>query len=204
MGRKQLSRTDLEFIGIVLIAAVFLLKAKLNLNWKMTLIAAAGIAIAAIIIYAVIKFAVRRAKMSRYRRSTLAQIDAMSGEDFERYLQAVFYGAGYHAHLTPQSNDFGADLIFTSDKTRTVVQAKRYKNPVGIEAVQQVIGALYYYNADIAFVITNSYFTPSARKLAAAANVILWDRNDLLMMTNDNITENLRTEIEQYKGRKKR
>lgn len=60
-----------------------------------------------------------------------------------------------------------------------VVQAKRYQKNVGVEAVQQVIGSMRYYDADYAMVVTNSYFTASAIKLAEANDVLLWDRDQL-------------------------
>lgn len=64
------------------------------------------------------------------------------------------------------------------------MQCKRYKGKVGISAVQEVLGAKGYYKADKAMVITNSYFTPNAIKLANANDVELWDRNDLINKFN--------------------
>ena len=73
-----------------------------------------------------------------------------------------------------------ADLILKKDGEKIVVQAKRYSNKVGIEAVQQIIGAKEYYKATKGMVVTNSFFTPNAVKLASSSNIELWDRNKLL------------------------
>ena len=73
----------------------------------------------------------------------------------------------------------GADLILTKGRTKTIVQAKRYRNSVGEAAVQQAIAAMGYYKADQCMVVTNSDFTPAARELAKKTEVVLIDRNKL-------------------------
>ena len=105
----------------------------------------------------------------------------MTGEEFEEYLKAQFERQGYKVRLTPRSNDYGADLVLTRNKEVTVVQAKRYQGNVGNKAVQEIVAAQAYYDADRAMVVTNSYFTNPARKLAEANDVELWDRDNLIM-----------------------
>jgi restriction system protein len=60
------------------------------------------------------------------------------------------------------------------------VQAKRYKNPVSVKAVQEIASAVKYYNADKAMVITNNRFTENAYHLAHSNSVELWDRKKLI------------------------
>jgi restriction system protein len=43
-------------------------------------------------------------------------------------------------------------------------------------AVQEVLGAIAYYGADKGIVVTNSFFTSSAKELANVNNITLWDR----------------------------
>ncbi|MFP7416054.1 restriction endonuclease [Priestia filamentosa] len=121
-----------------------------------------------------------RIALKRLAKSGIPYIDQMEGFQFESYLKALFQGLGYKAQVTPKSGDFGADLIMTGQQ-KIVIQAKRYgrKNRVGISAIQQVYGAQAYYKADEAWVITNSFFTKSARVLAEACNVQLFDRKAL-------------------------
>lgn len=112
-------------------------------------------------------------------RAGMNLIDTMSGIEFEEFLMDHFLRCGYKATLTPMFNDYGADLVLKKDGQKIVVQAKRWKSSVGVEAVQQVVGAVGYYKANKAIVITNSYFTENAKRLARTNNVELWDREAL-------------------------
>ncbi len=106
-------------------------------------------------------------------------IDRMNGLAFEHFLKEVFEERGYHVEVTKGSGDYGADLLMRKRRRTIVVQAKRYRNKVGIQAVQEVIGAQNMYRTKEAWVITNSYYTEPAKKLARASNVRLYDREDL-------------------------
>lgn len=119
----------------------------------------------------------------RYLNSPLSKIDKMSGEEFETYLKIYFESKGYKVERTPLSNDYGADLVCKDKYETVVVQAKRYEASVGNSAVQEVVAAKEYYEADRCIVITNSYFTKNAYALAEANNVELWDRDDLVRIT---------------------
>lgn len=125
-------------------------------------------------------------KRKKYLNSTLAMVDAMSGEEFEEFLKVHFEKMGYKVQLTPGTNDYGIDLIckkryFTDNELENgfVVQAKRYKGKVGVAAVQQVIAGAKYYDCKYGLVITNSYFTKNAWELARKSGITLWDRNVL-------------------------
>ena len=107
------------------------------------------------------------------------KIDEMKGEEFEDLLATCFKRIGYHVDRTPRTNDFGADLILVKNRQKTVVQVKRYKKNVGSTAVQEVVAALPYYRATLGMVVTNSAYTASAKKLAQANNITLWDRSNL-------------------------
>lgn len=115
----------------------------------------------------------------RYLKSSLSKIDKMSGEEFEIYLMKYFEKMKYRVELTPFSNDYGADLICRKNDEVLVVQAKRYEGKVGNAAIQQVVAARDYYEADSCMVVTNSYFTKNAYSLAEANDVLLWDRDDI-------------------------
>jgi len=119
-------------------------------------------------------------KKQAIRKSGIKEIDTMSGIDFEKRLEVMFGDLGYKVKRTPASGDFGADLILENRKGRTVVQAKRYGKPVGVKAVQEVIGSIAFYKAANALVVTNLYFTPQAEKLAQCNGVELWNRDKLI------------------------
>lgn len=67
-----------------------------------------------------------------------------------------------------------------------MVQAKRYgeDKKVGVDAINEVVGAAGYYNATKKLVITNRYYTDAAKITAKRNGVIFLDRDDLIRMIN--------------------
>ena len=116
----------------------------------------------------------------RLLNSGIREVDEMTGKEFENFLYVHFRNFGYTVTLTQDSQDYGADLILYKDGSKTVVQAKRSKNPVGIKAVQEVAGAVRHYKGNKCLVITNNRFTENACKLAKSNEVELWDRKRLI------------------------
>ena len=112
--------------------------------------------------------------------SGIREVDEMTGKEFENFLAVHFRNFGYRVTLTQDSQDYGADLILYKDGSKTVVQAKRSKNPVGIKGVQEVAGAVRHYNGNKGIVITNNRFTENAYNLAESNEVELWDRKKLI------------------------
>lgn len=100
----------------------------------------------------------------------------VSGEEFELYLKKLYIKLGYRVELTKTTGDQGADLILYKDGLKIVVQAKFYSSPVGNKAVQEVVGAIKFYDADYGIVVTNNLFTKSAIELADANNIELIDK----------------------------
>lgn len=120
----------------------------------------------------------------RHRKKTIDRIDCMSGEEFEEWIAGIFAKMGYRVCLTEASNDYGADVIAWNKEEKIIIQAKRYSSPVGIKAVQELAGAMAYYEEDElvkrGIVITNSTFTRQAQRLAQKCKITLWDRNFLI------------------------
>nr|WP_243277807.1 restriction endonuclease [Clostridium yunnanense] len=122
---------------------------------------------------------VKKYTVKRMLKYKMENVDKLSGEDFEEFLALKFKKLGYKVKLTPTTADYGADLVLKKDKAKIVVQAKRWNSKVGVEAVQQVVASMKYYNADRSMVITNSYFTDNAKILAKYNEVELYDRSRL-------------------------
>lgn len=116
---------------------------------------------------------------------TMYLVDAMDGFEFEDFLVKIFQTIGYDVKETKRTQDQGADLFVTRFGKRMVIQAKNYSGSVGNSAVQQVISAKTFYSCDDAMVVTNSYFTKSAKELAESAMVRLIDRNELQNYLDD-------------------
>jgi HJR/Mrr/RecB family endonuclease len=60
------------------------------------------------------------------------------------------------------------------------IQCKRWKQIVRVEAIREAHTAKDIYKTKRAMVITNSYFTDDAIKLAEKLHIELWDRNRLI------------------------
>jgi hypothetical protein len=102
-------------------------------------------------------------------------LDSLSGVEFETYLMKLLTEHGFDVRTTAATGDQGADLIARRNGRTIVIQAKRYQGSVGNRAVQEVVGAVKYYRADEAWVITSGTFTVSAKELARVNSVELID-----------------------------
>lgn len=115
----------------------------------------------------------------------ITHIDKMQGRDFEQYIHVLLTALGYKkVHLTPETNDYGADIVFYDTKrNRTVIQAKRYttrdKNAVSLDAVQQIYTSMKYYNAKKALCISSTNYTKNCESLARITGVRLINRDEL-------------------------
>ena len=113
------------------------------------------------------------------KKTTLHDIDRMSGKEFEEFVAELFKKLGYETSITKASADQGIDVLATKQDTTIGIQAKCYSGQVGNHAIMEAVAGCKYYKANKCMVITNSTFTPSAIKLAEANDVELWDRNVL-------------------------
>ena len=133
-----------------------------------------------VILIVLIRVGVYIYKFQRLAKSGIADIDKLSGKDFEQYLEIFFKKLGYQVKRTPYQGDYGADLVLRQGDEKTVVQVKRYNRSVGVKAVQEAVASKEYYHSDKAMVVTNNDFSRQARILAQANQVELWDRDDLV------------------------
>lgn len=119
----------------------------------------------------------------------------MDGYEFEKYAANLLAKNGFQkVEVTKCSSDFGVDIIAFKDDIKYAIQCKRYSSSVGIKAVQEVIGSKAMNNCHVAVVLTNNYFTKSAKELAQKNNVLLWDKdklNELIHNYNKIKKENL-------------
>lgn len=115
----------------------------------------------------------------RLAQAGMPEIDRMTGLEFEKYLEILFHRLGYQVERTPYIGDQGADLILTRGGERTLVQAKRYKKPVGNKAVQEAAAARPHYGCHRAMIVTNSHLTKAALELARSNQIEVWDRSTL-------------------------
>jgi restriction system protein len=100
------------------------------------------------------------------RPTNMTAIDAMTGIEFEDYVAARLRRAGWQVDFTRATGDYGVDLIAVKDGKSVAVQCKRYGNPVGVAAVQQVVSGARHHDCTKSIVVSNQEFTAAAKQLA--------------------------------------
>lgn len=143
----------------------------------------------------ILKIFIKRLRYSWILKFSLKKVDNMTGIEFEEFLKLHFERLGCNVKMTKTSGDYGADLIVTYKGKKIAVQAKRYNSKIGVKAVQEVIGSIRYYHANVGLVVTNSTYTPNAITLAKANDIFLWDRTVLIQMINQ---ENMAKYLNQF------
>lgn len=189
---RKRKRSDIECIIIVLFVVYILYKVFFlkqvqaqvqEINYKLIFIISM-IFLSIILIKPIFSY-IKKKKLDhknkkKYIKSSINTIDKMEGIEFENYLKIHFEKKGYSVKLTPASNDYGADLILYKSGEKIAVQAKRCRTKIGNAAIQEVVAAIGYYSAKKGIVVTNSFFTANAVKLAKANDIELWDRTKLI------------------------
>ncbi|ACX51858.1 restriction endonuclease [Ammonifex degensii KC4] len=121
----------------------------------------------------------------RVRRAGLDEVDAMSGHEFEVWLEKLFRQLGYRVRRVGGGGDGGADLILTGpDGKRIAVQAKKLRSGrVGVAAISEVLRGQRIYSCAGAWVVTNRGFTKQALEQASKCGVKLLGREDLARLS---------------------
>lgn len=126
-------------------------------------------------------------------RSTLDEgenLAAMDWEDFEHLIrelfEAEFAKTGGEAKVTRASRDGGVDVV-AFDPTplrggKIVIQAKRYTNTVGVNAVRELYGTVVNEGAIKGILVTTAQFGPDAYEFARAKPLELIDGGKLLFL----------------------
>jgi restriction system protein len=113
---------------------------------------------------------------------------AMDWEDFEHLIRQLFeqefQQAGGEVKITRASRDAGVDAIaFDPDVIRggkTVIQAKRYTNTVGVSAVRDLYGTVLNEGASKGILVTTSDYGPDSYEFAKGKPLVLLNGANLL------------------------
>jgi HJR/Mrr/RecB family endonuclease len=100
-------------------------------------------------------------------------VDSLDPIQFEHFCADILRNSGWDARVTQASGDQGVDVIATRDNVKAVLQCKKYSQPVGNAAVQEIIAGKQFEQADIAVVVSNNSYTQSAKQLANVSGVHL-------------------------------
>lgn len=106
--------------------------------------------------------------------------DTMEGHDFEYYCADLLKNNGFcNVNVTQGSGDQGIDVLAEKGGVKYGIQCKCYSKDIGNKAVQEAFAGKTFYHCHVAAVLTNRYFTRSAKELASINQVLLWDRDQL-------------------------
>lgn len=114
--------------------------------------------------------------IQRSTQADLSSLDALEGIAFEHFVADLLASRGYKTEVTQASNDYGIDVIALKDNIRFGVQVKRYTGSVSRAAISDAVAGARHWQCHASMVVTNSYFTSSAKQLADSTGCILIDR----------------------------
>lgn len=110
--------------------------------------------------------------------------DELTPIDYELQCAAALCNLGWNARTTKATGDQGVDVIADRPGVRVVLQCKKYNQPVGNSAVQEVFAAMAFERAQHAAVVSNASYTQAARQLAATTGVHLLHHSELSQLSD--------------------
>ncbi|MFI6551200.1 restriction endonuclease [Streptomyces prunicolor] len=119
---------------------------------------------------------------------TLAEVDAMTGTEFEELVAGLCRRDGCtEVRQVGGSHDNGADVLGRLPDGRTmVVQCKRYapSSTIASRELRDLLGAQVHFRADVAVFVTTTRFSRPSEKFAVEHGILAVHR-DLLGLWND-------------------
>ena len=110
----------------------------------------------------------------------------MKPTDFESLIQNLFTKMGLEARQTRPSRDGGVDCVAYDTRPifggKIVIQAKRYKNTVGVSAVRDLFGTLQNEGASKGILVTTSGYGAASFEFAQNKPIELIDGANLLYL----------------------
>lgn len=117
-------------------------------------------------------------KMGKIKKSGIRDIDRMDKTEFEIFIKMLFANIDFTARsVKPAESGLGADF-FLEGETKAVLKLvpSGANTRVGLKAVQEIHAARTFFDAQEAWLITNTVFTEKAKMLGEKCGVKLIDR----------------------------
>ena len=103
-----------------------------------------------------------------------ADVDTLSGTDFERLMELYYTDQGYSVQRIGGSGDHEVDLILKGKEGyKIAVQCKRWKRDVGNDIVLRLKAGKQVHGCYDAWIVTTSNFTRAAKEAADSLNIKL-------------------------------
>ncbi|WP_052714341.1 restriction endonuclease [Paenibacillus dauci] len=110
--------------------------------------------------------------------------------EFEKLVTDLFARMGLDAKLTRSSKDGGVDCVAFDTRPivggKVVIQAKRYKNTVGVSSVRDLYGTMMNEGANKGILVTTKSYGPDAYEFAKDKPIELIDGGGLLYLLEQN------------------
>ncbi|WP_405485921.1 restriction endonuclease [Nocardia sp. NBC_00511] len=115
----------------------------------------------------------------------------LTPNEFEGLIQNLFSAMGLEAKQTQASRDGGVDCVAYDNRPifggKVVIQAKRYKNTVGVSAVRDLFGTLQNEGASKGILVTTSGYGKASYQFAQNKPLELLDGPNLLYLLQEHL-----------------
>jgi restriction system protein len=113
----------------------------------------------------------------------------LSPSEFESLITNLFQKMGLETKLTQPSRDGGVDCVAFDSRPilggKVIVQAKRYKNTVGVSAVRDLFGTIHNEGASKGILVTTSGYGKAAFEFANGKPIELLSGPNLLYLLHE-------------------
>lgn len=118
-----------------------------------------------------------------------AESDGLTPKEFESLITNLFEKMGLETRLTQASRDGGVDCVAYDSRPifggKVVIQAKRYKNTVGVNAVRDLYGTMQNEGATKGILVTTSGYGQASHDFANGKPLELIDGGNLLYLLHE-------------------
>ncbi|WP_236580114.1 restriction endonuclease [Streptomyces sp. HM190] len=130
----------------------------------------------------------RREEAVRAGHRTLAEVDAMTGTEFEELVAGLCRRDGCtDVRRVGGANDNGADVVARLPDGRSmVIQCKRYKptSTIASRELRDLLGAKVHFGADLAVFVTTTRFSGPSERFATRHGILAVHRDHLGLWNN--------------------
>jgi restriction system protein len=113
----------------------------------------------------------------------------LTPKEFESLITNLFEAMGLETRLTQPSRDGGVDCVAYDSRPifggKVVIQAKRYKNTVGVSAVRDLFGTMQNEGASKGILVTTSGYGQASHEFANGKPLELIDGGNLLYLLQE-------------------
>lgn len=123
----------------------------------------------------------------------------LTPSEFESLITNLFERMGLETRMTQASRDGGVDCVAWDQRPifggKVVIQAKRYKNTVGVSAVRDLFGTVQNEGASKGILVTTSGYGKAAFDFASGKPLELLDGANLLFLLKEHASMDAKIEV---------